>query len=158
MTNLGLLKSHLALGEDYSEELLQVLQSAFDEITALRAKLLELGGYSPADTADLLTGCGKLTQYITKFECRDLRRTLASTALIGVQVTHQNQRAVLEQLVTLTCQGGVWTAQIALDEFPGRNSPAAAMGKLSEWLIRLGLATNVSNTLRTQLEALWTEN
>ena len=66
MTNLGLLKDHLALGEDYSEQLLQVLQSALDEITASRARLLELGGYSPAVTADLLTGCGKTTQYTTK--------------------------------------------------------------------------------------------
>ncbi|EKN3723889.1 TPA: hypothetical protein PXJ53_003326 [Yersinia enterocolitica] len=157
MTNLGLLKSHLALAEDYSEELLQVLQSAFDEITASRANLLELGGYSPAETADLLTGCGKLTQYITKFDRSDLH-SVVSTALIGVLVAHQNQRTVLDQIVTLTCQGGEWTAQIALDEFPGHNSPVAAMDELSDWLIRLGLATKVSDSLRTQLEALWTEN
>ncbi|EQB2066947.1 TPA: hypothetical protein PXJ50_001658 [Yersinia enterocolitica] len=157
MTDLGVLKNHLALGEDYSEELLQVLQSALDEITDSRAKLLELDGYSPADTADLLSGCGKLTQYITKFE-RSEACSVGSTALIGVLVAHQNQRTVLDQQVTLTCKGGVWTAQIALDEFPGHNSPAAAMDELSDWLIRLGLATKVSDTLRTQLEALWTEN
>ncbi|CNH28678.1 hypothetical protein [Yersinia pekkanenii] len=157
MTNLGLLKSHLALGEDYSEELLQVLQSAFDEITFSRAKLLELGCYSPADTADLLSGCGKLTQYITKFEHSEAY-SVGSTALIGVLVAHQNQRTVLDQLVTLTCQGGVWTAQIAFDEFPVHNSPAAAMDELSDWLIRLGLATRVSDSLRTQLGVLWTKN
>lgn len=157
MTNLEVLKNHLALGEDYSDELLQVLQSALDEITIARAKLLELGGYSPTDTADLLSGCGKLIQYITKFE-RSEAYSVGSTALIGVLVAHQNQQTVLDQLVTLTCQSGVWTAQIALDEFPGHNSPAAAMDELSDWLIRLGLATRVSNTLRSQLEALWTEN
>ncbi|AJJ58453.1 Uncharacterised protein [Yersinia pseudotuberculosis] len=157
MTNLGLLKDHLALGEDYSEQLLQVLQSALDEITASRARLLELGGYSPAVTADLLTGCGKTTQYTTKFERSDLH-SAGSSALICVLVAHENQRTVLDQLVTLTCQDGVWTAQIALDEFPGHNSPAAAMDKLSDWLIRRGLATRVSDSLRTQLEALWTKN
>lgn len=157
MTNLGVLKNHLALGEDYSEELLQVLQSALDEITSSRAKLLELGGYSPADTADLLTDCGKSSQYISKFECNNPGSKF-STALIGVLVAHQNQQTVIDQQVTLTYCNAEWTAQIAFDEFPGLNSPVEVMNTLSDWLIRLGLAARVSDGLRTQLEALWTKN
>ncbi|HDL8284760.1 TPA: hypothetical protein PXQ99_001532 [Yersinia enterocolitica] len=157
MTNLGVLKNHLALGEDYSEELLQVLQSALDEITSSRAKLLELGGYSPADTANLLTGCGKLTQYITKFE-HNSPHSIGSSVLINVLVAHQNQQTVLDQLLTLTYLNNEWSAQVAFDDFPGHNSPVKAMDTLSDWLIRLGLATRVSDSLRTQLEALWTKS
>ncbi len=157
MTNLGLLKSHLALGEDYSEELLQVLQSAFDEITISRAKLLELGGYSPVDTADLLTGCGKLTQHITKFE-HSSPYSVGSSALINLLVTHQNQYTVIEQSLTLTSLNNEWFALVGFDSFPWHASPAEAMDTLSDWLIRLGLATKVSDRLRTQLGALWTKN
>ena len=157
MTNLGVLKNHLALAEDYSEELLQVLQSAFDEITASRAKLLELGGYSPADTANLVTGCGKSTHYISKFE-RENPCSVGSTALINVQVSHQNKLTVIRQLVTLTCRNNEWSSQVVFDNPPAHSSPTQVMDTLSDWLIRLGLATRVSDNLRTQLEALWTEN
>ncbi|CNL28854.1 Uncharacterised protein [Yersinia frederiksenii] len=157
MTNLGLLKNHLALGEDYSEELLQVLQSALDEITASRAKLLELGGYSPADTADLLTGCGKSTHYISRFERDDLH-SKHSTALINIRVAHRNNHEVIKQLVTLSCRNNEWSAQVVFDNPPAHSSPVQVMDTLSDWLIRLGLATRVSDSLRTQLEVLWTKN
>lgn len=157
MTDLGVLKNHLALGEDYSDELLQVLQSALDEITASRAKLLELGGYSPTDTADLLSGCGKLTQYITKFE-HNSPHSVGSSALINLLVTHQNQYTVIEQSLTLTSRNNEWFALVGFDNFPWHTSPVEAMDTLSDWLIRLGLATRVSDSLRTQLGALWTKN
>ncbi|WP_186379153.1 hypothetical protein [Yersinia intermedia] len=157
MTNLGLLKSHLALGEDYSEELLQVLQSAFDEITVSREKLLELGGYSPVETADLLTGCGKSSQYISKFEYNS-SYSVSSSALINLQVAHQNQDTVINQLLALTYLNKKWSAQVVFDDFPLYSSPAEMLDALSDRLIRLGLATRVSDSLRARLEALWTKN
>lgn len=157
MTNLGLLKSHLALGEDYSEELLQVLQSAFDEITVSRAKLLELGGYSPVETADLLTDCGKSSQYISKFEYNS-SYSVSSSALINLQVAHQNQDTVINQLLALTYLNNKWSAQVVFDDFPLYSSPAETLDALSDRLIRLGLATRVSDSLRARLEALWTKN
>ncbi|UIM99504.1 hypothetical protein [Yersinia ruckeri] len=157
MTNLGVLKNHLVQGEGYSEELLQVIQSAFDEITASRGKLLELGGYSPADTADLVTGCGKSTHYISRFEHNDPCSRF-STALVNVCVTHQNEYGLIKQLVTLVFRDGVWSAQVIFDDSPAHSSPIKTMDTLSDRLIRLGLATRASDSLRTQLEALWTKN
>ncbi|CNI33826.1 Uncharacterised protein [Yersinia frederiksenii] len=157
MTNLEVLKNHLALGEDYSDELLQVLQSALDEITTSRVKLLELGGYSPAGTANLLTGCGKSSQYISKFEYNS-SYSVSSSALINLQVAHENQYTVISQLLALTYLNNKWSAQVVFDDFPRYSSPAETLDALSDRLIRLGLATRVSDSLRARLEALWTEN
>lgn len=157
MTDLDVLKDHLALGEDYSDGLLQVLQSALDEITTSRSRLLELGGFSPADTADLLTGCGKSSQYISRFERDDLHSKY-STALIDIRVAHRNNREVIKQLVTLSCRNNEWSAQVVFDNPPAHSSPVQVMDTLSDWLIRLGLATRVSDSLRAQLEALWAKN
>ncbi|CNJ92512.1 Uncharacterised protein [Yersinia mollaretii] len=157
MTNLGMLKDHLALGEGYSDGLLQVLQSALNEITAARVRLLELGGYSPAATANLVTGCGKVTQCITHFRHNNPYST-ESTALIDLLVTHQNQHSIISQQITITYGNSEWTAQVDLNNFPGHNSPAGAMTTLSDWLIRLGLAARGSEGLNAQLGALWTEN
>ncbi|HFX6571828.1 TPA: hypothetical protein ACIFE8_003599 [Yersinia enterocolitica] len=157
MTDLDVLKDHLALGEGYSDGLLQVLQSALDEITTSRSRLLELGGYSPAETADLLTGCGKSSQYISKFECNN-SYSVSSSALINLHVVHQNQCTVINQLLALTYLKNKWTAQVVLDDFPLYSSPTETLDALSDRLIRLGLATRVSDSLRARLEALWTKS
>ncbi|EKN6162480.1 hypothetical protein DVQ60_03165 [Yersinia enterocolitica] len=157
MTDLDVLRDHLALGEDYSDGLLRVLQSALEEITASRAKLLELGGYSLTETADLLTGCGKSSQYISKFEY-DSSYSVSASALINLQVSHQNQWTVINQSLALTYLKNKWTAQVVLDDFPLYSSPAETLDALSDRLFRLGLATRVSDSLRARLEALWTKN
>lgn len=153
MTDLSMLRNHLIHGEGYSELLLAQIKLAIDEISTAREKLLELGGYSPAETAHLLTGCGQSNQHIMKFE-----QLPGSAALIDLRVTHQDQHSLLAQPISLVCNHGKWIPQITLEDFPELGSPAAVMCVLSDYLIRLGLATRLGSDLRGRLEALWTES
>lgn len=154
MTNLNLLRDMLTYGEDYSDEMMELFKSALEEITDLRERVLALSGFSPADTANLLTGCGKSSQQIVHFESSGNARILP-TASMRITLCHQSGESTLEQAILLHLQNGHWTAQAVIEEFPEFSNPVQAMDKLSNWLMRLGLACQVGDELRGKLGALW---
>lgn len=154
MTDLNLLRNMLTYGEGYSDEQMALFESVLNEITELRAKVLAFGGFSPADTAHLMTECGKSSQQLVHFE-RSSSYTPETVASMRIVLRHSKPRTTLEQEVMLTYQRGAWFAQVTISDFPECDSPAAALGKLSDWLMRLGLASQVGTELRETMEALW---
>lgn len=154
MTDLNLLRNMLTYGEGYSAEQLALFESALNEITELRAKILAFGGFSPADTANLVTECGKATQQLVHFE-RSPKYSSEAVASMRIALRHSKLNTVLEQELILTHQRGIWNAQAVITDFPDCDSPEMAMNKLADWLMRLGLASQVRPELRDTLEALW---
>lgn len=154
MTDLNLLRNILTYGEGYSVEQMALFESALNEITELRAKVLTFGGFSAADTANLITECGKASQQLVHFE-RSLNDSSEIVASMRVILRHSSPRTTLEQEVLLTYQRGVWNAQAVITDFPDCDNPEAAMNKLADWLMRLGLASQVRPELRETLGALW---
>lgn len=154
MTDLNLLRNMLTYGEGFSAEQMALFESALNEITELRAKVLEFGGFSAADTVNLVTECGKTSQQLVHFE-RSPNSTSETTASMRIVLRHHKPITTLEQEVMLTYHRGAWFAQVTVSDFPECDSPAAALGKLSDWLMRLGLASQVGTELRETMEALW---
>lgn len=154
MTDLNLFRNMLTYGEGYTTEQMALFESALNEITELRAKVLAFGGFSPADTANLITECGKASQQLVHFE-RSPNYTSETVASMRVVLRHSKSRSMLEQEVMLTYQHGSWFAQVTVSDFPECDSPEAALGKLSDWLMRLGLASQVGSELRETMGALW---
>ena len=154
MTDLNLLRNILIYGEGYSAEQVALFESALNEITELRSKVLALGGFSPADTANLITECGKASQQLVHFE-RSPNYSSEIVASMRVILRHSSPRTTLEQEVLLTYQRGIWNAQTVISDFPDCDSPETAMNKLADWLMRLGLASQVRPELRETLGALW---
>ena len=154
MTDLNLLRNILIYGEGYSAEQMTLFESALNEITELRAKVLAFGGFSPADTANLITECGKASQQLVHFE-RSPNYSSEIVASMRVILRHSSPRTTLEQEVLLTCQRGFWTAQAVITDFPECDSPEIALDKLADWLMRLGLSSQVTPELRETMGALW---
>lgn len=154
MTDLNLLRNMLTYGEGYSAEQMMLFESALNEITELRAKVLTFGGFSPADTAHLMTDCGKSTQQLVHFE-RSTNHSPETVASMRIALRHSNRFTTLEQEVMMTYQRGAWFAQVTLCDFPECDSPEVALGKLSDWLMRLGLASQVAPELQETMGALW---
>lgn len=154
MTDLNLLRNILTYGEGYSAEQMTLFESALNEITELRAKVLAFGGFSPADTANLITECGNASQQLVHFE-RSPNCSSETVASMRVILRHSKPRTTLEQEVLLTYQRGYWTAQAVITDFPECDSPETAMDKLADWLMRLGLSSQVTPELRETMGALW---
>lgn len=154
MTDLNLLRNMLTYGEGFSAEQMALFESALNEITELRAKVLEFGGFSSADTANLITECGKASQQLVHFECSP-KYGPETVASMRVTLRHSKPRTTLEQEVMLTYQHGYWTAQAVITDFPECDSPVIAMDKLADWLMRLGLSSQVTPELRDTMGALW---
>lgn len=154
MTDLNLFRNMLTYGEGYTTEQMALFESALNEITELRAKVLAFGGFSPADTAHLITECGKTSQQLVHFE-RSPNYTSETVASMRIVLRHSRPRTTLEQEVMLTYQNGYWAAQAVITDFPECDSPEAAQAKLSDWLLRLGLACQVGTELRETMGALW---
>ena len=72
-----------------------------------------------------------------------------------IALGHCTRITTLEQEIMLTYQRGIWNAQAVISDFPDCDSPEAAMNKLADWLMRLGLASQVRPELRETLVALW---
>lgn len=154
MTNLNLLRDILAYGEGYSDEMMELFKSALEEITDLRERVLAQGGFSPTDTANLITGCGKSVQNLVHFESSG-NTALHPTASMRITLGHTVKGMLLEQDVLLSLQNGQWAAQLVIVDFPTFNTPLLAMNKLAEWLMRLGLACQAGNKLSATMGALW---
>lgn len=154
MTDLNLLRNILSYSEGYSDEMMELFKSALEEITNLRERVQLFGGFSPADTANLITACGKSSQSLVHFE-RSGTTTPFRTASMRITLGHEVNGMQLEQDVLLSLQNEKWTAQIVIVEFPEFDTPVLAMNKLADWLMRLGLACQVDNNLNTTMGALW---
>jgi len=154
MTDLNLLRNMLTYGEGFSAEQMALFESVLNEITELRAKVLAFGGFSSVDTANLVTECGKTSQQLVHFE-RSPNSTSETTASMRIVLRHHKPITTLEQEVMLTYQRGYWTAQAVITDFPECDRPEIAMDKLADWLMRLGLSSQVTPELRDTMGALW---
>lgn len=154
MTDLKLIRNILTYGEGYSDEQMALFESVLNEITELRAKVLAFGGFSPADTAHLITECGKSSQQLVHFECNG-NDYEEKTASMCIQLRHATRNSVLEHEVKLVYKNGGWCPQTFLETLPDCDTPSQSLDKFADWLMRIGLACKVNSGLRTQMEALW---
>ncbi|WP_038914139.1 hypothetical protein [Dickeya zeae] len=142
--NLFLLDDFICHNPDLGDEWLNLLADCRDEITALRAQ---------SDNVDQRAGCVVDTQsvecHLTRFE------SSGNTAVISLTLRHNNGSTVLEQRITLSkASDGCWQPTIVLENFPGAETPAGALFQLSDWLLRLGLASQIDPKTESRLEAL----
>lgn len=142
--NLFLLDDFICHNPDLGNEWLNLLADCRDEITALRAQ---------SDNVDQRARCVVDTHSV---ECRLTRfESFGNTAGIGLTLRHNNGSTTLEQRITLSNVGdGRWQPTIVLEDFPGAETPAGALFQLSDWLLRLGLASQITLDVESRLEAL----
>ncbi|WOA52522.1 hypothetical protein [Dickeya solani] len=142
--NLFLLDDFICHNPDLGNEWLNLLADCRDEITALRAQ---------SDNVDQRARCVVDTQsvecHLTRFE------SSGDTAVICLTLRHNNGSTVLEQDVMLSkTSDGCWQPAIVLENFPNVETPAGALYQLSDWLLRLGLASQITLDVESRLEAL----
>lgn len=141
--NLHLLDDFIANNTDLGERWLNLLANCRDELLELRPKVGELDQQALGHVGNQVVGC-----FINRYELDGDTETLSLT------LHHSLDGQTLEQNVTLTAHCGHWQVAIALDEFPDMETPAGALLKLSDWLMRLGLAARISPEMEQRLEAL----
>lgn len=61
----------------------------------------------------------------------------------------------LEQELTIKKMSSMWVAEIAMDEFPGQESPEDACNKLSEWLLALSRGVKGKNIKHLNIEKMF---
>ncbi|WP_350312384.1 hypothetical protein OHJ28_13600 [Dickeya fangzhongdai] len=142
--NLFLLDDFICHNPDIGNEWLNLLADCRDEITTLRAQ---------SDNVDQRARCVVDTHSV---ECRLTRfESSVNAAVICLTVQHDNGNTVLEQDVMLSkASDGSWYATIVLESFPNTETPAGALFQLSDWLLRLGLASQIDPKTESRLEAL----
>ncbi|MCI4187166.1 hypothetical protein MRO89_14525 [Dickeya dianthicola] len=142
--NLFLLDDFICHNPDLGNEWLNLLADCRDEITALRAQ---------SDNVDQRARCVVDTHSV---ECRLTRfESSVDAAVICLTLRHNNGSTMLEQHVTLSkASDGCWQPTIVLENFPGAETPAGALFQLSDWLLRLGLASQITLDVESRLEAL----
>lgn len=142
--NLFLLDDFICHNPDLGNEWLNLLADCRDEITVLRAQ---------SDAVDQRARCVVDTHstscHLVRFE------SPGDTAVICLTLRHNNGSTVLEQHITLSNVGdGRWQPTIVLEDFSGAETPAGALYQLSDWLLRLGLASQIDLVVESRLEAL----
>ncbi|GKW40720.1 hypothetical protein PEC301879_05790 [Pectobacterium carotovorum subsp. carotovorum] len=141
--NLHLLDSFISHNTDLGDRWLDLLVNCRDELLELRQQSPNPGQQALGHVGNQSVGC-----FINRYECDGDTETLALT------LHHSLDDQALEQDVTLTSHCGRWQAAITLDEFPDTETAAGALFKLSEYLLRVGLAARVDAVTEQRLEAL----
>ncbi|MCL6375937.1 hypothetical protein EXT57_00920 [Pectobacterium brasiliense] len=141
--DLHLLDGFIAHNPDLGDRFLDMLANCRDELLELRKQSPNSDQQALGHVGNQSVGC-----FINRYELSGDNETLTLT------LHHTLDGQVLDQDVTLTAHCGRWQAVIALDEFPDMETPAGALFKLSDWLMRLGLAARIDAVTEQRLEAL----
>lgn len=140
--NLHLLDDFIANNPDLGERWLDLLANCRDELLVLRPKVGELDQRIIGIVGNERVGCR-----LKKFESGEIIVTAS------LELLHELAGSVLTQDVTVSGVSGYWRVSLFID-FPDCETPAGAIFQLSEWLMRLGLAAQISPEMEQRLEAL----
>lgn len=141
--NLSLLDGFIAHNPDLGDQFLDMLVNCRDELLELRKQSPNPDQQALGHVGNQAVGC-----FINRYERNGGNEVLTLT------LRHTLDGNVLEQDLTLTKLCGHWRAIIALEDFPDMETPAGALFKLSDWLMRLGLAAQIDAATEQRLEVL----
>lgn len=141
--DLSLLDNFIANNADLGDRWLDLLANCRNELLELRQQSPNPDQQALGHVGNQSVGC-----FINRYECDGDTETLALT------LHHTLGDQAIEQDVMLIAHCGRWQVAIPLDEFPDTETAAGALFKLSEYLLRVGLAAQIDAATEQRLEAL----
>ncbi|MBN3068177.1 hypothetical protein [Pectobacterium brasiliense] len=141
--DLHLLDGFIAHNPDLGDRFLDMLANCRDELLELRKQSPNPDQQALGHVGNQSVGC-----FINRYERN------ADTETLALTLRHVLDGNVLEQDVTVVKIFGRWQVVFASEGFSGMETPAGALFKLSDWLMRLGLAARIDAVTEQRLEAL----
>ncbi|WP_304169655.1 hypothetical protein [Lonsdalea britannica] len=141
--NLHLFDDFLFHNPELGDRWLELFVEVRNELLSLRKREGDLDQQVIGMVGNRNVGC-----YIKKFETEE------DVITICLELKHQSEDSLLSQEIVLSKVNGQWRVNMSLASFPECETPAGALFKLSDWLLRMGLAASIDMSMEQRLEAL----